>query len=253
MALALIEAESAKKFMRQFPIPSIDRPMHFGEVPVGKYFRIRRLVFQKIDKRTEFGNGVAVIKYVDIDPNSRLKGQELDFDDESGVYPVTYREPQQEAESAKSFLQQLSSPAEAFVERLGFRHDHHDFWVKRTSRGPAELYGLCWIQLMTDPDNRFRMHWLKVIYHLVRPDKTPWHTYRAVKPDVPGYREDQLKVRDMLRNLVWSCDAAVRNAPRREPNLAIDSDPARRQVGNATAAAFRSFEIEWDEMMNQPL
>ena len=126
--------------------------------------------------------------------------------------------------------------------------------------GPADLYGLCWVEAVTEP-NKFSMGWLRIVYHLMRPDRTPWHTWR-IPPHtaqtnslyLPAEKEDQRKVRSMLKDLIFRLDAAVRNAPARNPAWGyIDTDPPRNEVARQTAEAFRSFETEWDEMMNQPL
>jgi len=250
------EAEDPKALLRSAKPRSIHRPMDYSDVPVGPLFRYGYLVYEKTGKVNQWGDAESVVKRVDLSPmhQKALMGEIVTFDEHAIVYPVDYSPEEakrvmrwEEAEDPKELLRQLTSTP-AFLSSLGFRHVDPRFWTRHSRMSAAELYGVCSIEVLGHP----QIYMFRIVYQLLRPDKTTWRSYRINKQYVPMSPEDQRNVRAMIQTLVRSFDQAIKNGHSRAPG-ANDTDIYRLSVDHETTAAIRSFESEWDAMMDQPL
>jgi len=257
-ALAILEAESPRAFLRQAPPPTIEKPMKFGLVPTGAWFRVGHFTFKRLPIITDkepYDEGAEVISA----PREGPVGEIWTFDYHSVVYPTSWSPekaqrpkpgnygPVGEEESPKGLMRMLHQPFSDYLTAQNFVLSHHNWWVKRVPRGPAELSGLFWLEHYGHAPDDPVTRWLKIVFHLLRPDRTPWQTFKVTQPDVADKPSFQEHVRLLVDALLRDCTSAVRNAMQRELG-ASDTDESRQAVGEQVAAAFRRFEASWMRM-----
>jgi hypothetical protein len=109
------EAEDPKYFLKNKALPpSIDKPMRFGKVPYGSWFRVGDWVLQRVDGTKYNKNYPDETALIQRSPNETLIGTIMTFDHASVVYPVAMdpklarRKALGETEDPKRFLKNIA-------------------------------------------------------------------------------------------------------------------------------------------------